>query len=352
MARLIAAIVLAATVLAAAAAAHRVQACEMLKYQRVQPSAHVVVFQAAEGTTGVVNGNIVAVFGRDAVMVIDTGQFPGIARDVVKEIRAATSRPVRFILNTHWHGDHMLGNFVFREAWPEAKILAHSHTIAQGEKFYAGYHEKAPARIAIALDDMRKRLAAATDEEERLFLSRTLACGEAVTPEIPHTRYLAPDTTVDSEMRLDLGGVTVHVRHIGSANTPGDLIAWVEEDRVAVVGDMLVYPAPYAIGSDLAPWSATLARVQELKPLRIVPGHGPVLRNDEYLKDVRALIESTRAQLSDMVAQGVAKKDAPARLDTSAFTAKYINTPMRRQAFDQFFVKSAVHQLWPKEAVK
>lgn len=352
MARIVAALLLAAAMLAAATLAHRVQACEMLKYQRVQASRHVVVFQSAEGTTGVVNGNIAAVIGKDAVMVIDTGQFPGIARDVVKEIRAATSRPVRFIVNTHWHGDHLLGNFVFREAWPEARIVAHPHTIAQGEKFYAGYHEKAPARIAIVLDDMRKRRDASNDEEEKLFLERTIACGEAVTPEVPQTRYLPPDTPVDSELRADLGGVTVHVRHVGSGNTPGDLIAWVEEDRVAIVGDMLVYPAPYAIGSDLGPWSATLARVQELKPLRIVPGHGPVMRNDHYLRDVRALIESTRAQLSDMLAQGVARKDAPARLDTSAFTAKYVNTPMRRQAFDQFFVRSAVQQLWPKEAVK
>lgn len=348
MTRIVAALFLAASLLAAATLAHRVQACDMLRYQAVPASRHVVVFQSAEGTTGVVNGNIVAILGRDAVMVVDTGQIPRIAREVVNEIRAATSRPVRFILNTHWHGDHLLGNFVFKEAWPEAKVIAHPHTIAQGAKFYTGYHEKAPARVKAALDDMRKRRAASSNEEEKLFLTRTLECGEAVSPDIANTRYLAPDTPVEGRMRIDLGGVTVHVRHLGTGNTPGDLVAWVEEDRVAVVGDMLVYPAPYAIGSDLAPWSATLARVQALKPLRIVPGHGPVMESDEYLRDVRALIESTHAQLSAMRAQGVAREDAPAKLDTSAFAAKHLHTPMRRQAFDQFFVKSAVQQAWPK----
>ena len=348
MPRHLPALSIAAIVLASAALAHRAQACDMLKYRRVQASPNVLVFEAAEGTTGVVNGNIAVVTGRDAMLVVDTGQIQSVARRVVDEIRAHSRVPVGYIVNTHWHGDHLLANSVFREAWPEAKILAHPHTIEQGGKFYAGYHGKAPARIAAALEGMRKQREAAKNEDEKLFLTRTLECGVAVQPEIPGTRYLAADTPVEGDRRIDLGGVTAHVRHLGSANTPGDLIVWVEEDRVAIVGDMLVYPAPYAIGSDLEPWSATLGRVQELKPRRIVPGHGPVMRNDEYLKDVRALIESTRTQLVDMLKQGVTRQDARARLDTSAFTSKYIDTPMRRQAFDQFFVRAAIAQMWPR----
>jgi glyoxylase-like metal-dependent hydrolase (beta-lactamase superfamily II) len=346
MARILAALVLAFVLLGATAIAHRVQACEMLKYQRVKPTKHVIVFQAAEGTTGVVNGNIAAVVGSEAILVVDTGQFPSIARRIVDEIRAASPLPVRHIVNTHWHGDHLLANGVFREAWPEARIVAHRHTIEQGAKFYEGYHEKAPARIRIALDDMRKRHDASTDEEERLFLSRTRDCGEKIEPEVSSTRYVAPDTPFDSEMRVDLGGVTAVVKHLGSGNTPGDLVVWVEGDRVAIVGDMLVYPAPYAIGSDLAPWSATLAGVQALEPRVIVPGHGNVMRNDHYLRDVRALLESTRAQLEALKAQGVSKAEAPGKLDTSAFASRYLTTPLRRQAFEQFFVKSAVHQVW------
>jgi cyclase len=348
MVRIVTALCLALAVLAGASLADRAQACEMLEYRRVQPTKHVVVFQAAEGTTGVVNGNITAVIGREAMLVVDTGQIPSVARRVVAELRGLSKVPLRHIVNTHWHGDHLLGNAVFREAWPQARIVAHSHTVEQGAKFYAGYAEKAPARIRIALDDMRKRREASTNEEERLFLARTLDCAEKVAPELPRTHYVAPDTPMDGELRVELGGATAVVRHLGSGNTPGDLVVWVEEDRVAIVGDMLVHPAPYAIGSDLVPWSATLARVQDLEPAVIVPGHGAVMRDDAYLRDVRALIESTRTQLASLMQQGVAKRDAPGKLDTSAFAAKYLDTPMRRQAFDQFFVRSAVQQLWPK----
>jgi glyoxylase-like metal-dependent hydrolase (beta-lactamase superfamily II) len=111
---------------------------------------------------------------------------------------------------------------------------------------------------------------------------------------------------------------------------------------------MIVAPVPYAIGSDLAPWTNTLAALKKLDPAVIVPGHGPVMRDDRYVRDVEALISTTRAQLADMLARGVSRADAAARLDVAAFRERYITTAMRRQAFEQFFVKPAIAQLWPK----
>lgn len=73
MTRVVSAALLALAVLSAALWARCAAACEMFQFKRVQASPHVVVFQAAEGTTGVVNGNIVAVIGRDAILVVDTG---------------------------------------------------------------------------------------------------------------------------------------------------------------------------------------------------------------------------------------------------------------------------------------
>lgn len=327
-------------------------ACEMMQYRRVQASPHVHVFEAAEGTTAVVNGNIVAVFGKDATLVVDTGQFPSIARRVVAEIRALSPAPVTHVVNTHWHGDHMLANSVFREAWPEARIVAHPHTIERGAFFYSDYATRMRERLPAAVADMKKRREASTSEDERLWLERTLDCVEHALKEVPDTTYLAPDTPMSGEMRVDLGGVTAIVRHIGSGNTPGDLIVWVEQDRLVATGDMVVAPVPYAIGSDLAPWTRTLAQLERLGAAVIVPGHGPVMRDDGYVRDVDALIAGTRAQLADMLARGVSREEAAKRLDTAAFSRKYVTTAMRRQAFEQFYVKAAVAQAWPKPAAK
>lgn len=326
--------------------------CEMLQYTRVQASPHAVVFQAAEGTTGVVNGNVVVVMGRDASLVVDTGQIPSVADRMVAEIRAMKAPPVRYILHTHWHGDHLLANGIFKEAWPEAKVVASRHTIERAASFYTGYPAKARQRLPIVMEDLRKRGLETRNEEERAFLSRTFDCVEAIIPEVDRMQYVVPDTVVDREMTVDLGGLSVEIRFLGEGNTPGDLVAWVPAEKLIATGDMLVAPVPYAIGSDLVPWTATLDRVEGLHPAVIVPGHGPVMKDDRYLRDVRALIASIPAQIEALRARGIAKDEAPGHIDAGPFAARYLTTPMRRQAFDQFFVKAAITKAWPSESPK
>ena len=334
---------LPALLLAASPAA---PACDMMDYTRVKASEHVQVFVAAEGTTGVVNGNIVAVMGRDATLVVDTGQFPSIARRVVADLKAAGAAPVRHVVNTHWHGDHMLANSVFRDVYPGVRIYAHPHTIQQARRYYADYATKMEKQLPEVMADMRKRLAATKSGDERVFLERTLACAERAIPEIKETVLVEPDQPVERDVTLELGGVRATIRHLGSGNTPGDIVVWVETDRLVASGDMVVAPVPYAIGSDLEPWVATLDALARLDARVLVPGHGPVMADGRYLADVRALIASVRAQVAALQAKGIDETAAAAQLDTADFRARYIDTPMRRQAFDEFFVRPLVRKAW------
>ncbi len=325
------------------------QACDMLSYKQVQASPRVHVFEAAEGTTGVVNGNIAAVVGKDAILVVDTGQFLGNARKVIADLRALSPAPVRYIVNTHWHGDHLLANAVFKEAFPQARIVAHSFTIAEAARRYEDYAAKNGKQLPIIIDQARKRAEASASEEEKLWTAKTIDCAEKLLPEIEKTRYVAPDLAVDDELEVDLGGVTARVKHIGTGNTPGDLVVWVEGDRVVMSGDMVVAPVPYAIGSaGLEAWARTLGALRRLGAAVIVPGHGPVMRDDSYVRDVEALLVATREQLTALQARGVERKDAAALLDVPRFRERYVTTPMRRQAFERFFVQAAIQEIWPK----
>ncbi|MEO5677769.1 MAG: MBL fold metallo-hydrolase [Usitatibacter sp.] len=322
--------------------------CEMLRDQRVQASPHVHVFEAAEGTTAVVNGNVVAVIGQDAILIVDTGQIPSVAKRIAADIRALSGAPVRYIVNTHWHGDHLLGNATFKEAFPEARIVAHSHTIEQGPKFYADYAAKARKSLPIVVNDMKKQREATLSADTKLWITKSLECVDAILPEVEGTHYLAPDLPMDTEMKIDLGGVSAVVPHIGAGNTPGDLIVWVEGDRLVATGDMVVSPVPYAIGSAIEPWTRTLGELRRLGAAVVVPGHGKVMRDDTYVRDVEALLVTTRSQLLALHARGVARDDAASQFDVAAFRSRYLTTPMRREAFDQFFVKAAIAQIWPK----
>ena len=88
----------------------------------------VYAFIAPEPRTQVVSGNSVAVIGDDGVLVVDTGNVPSLARRMIGEIRKLTDKPVRFIVNTHWHPDHLMGNAVYREEFPGVAILSTGFT--------------------------------------------------------------------------------------------------------------------------------------------------------------------------------------------------------------------------------
>ncbi len=76
----------------------------------------------------VVSGNSVVIEGDDGLVVVDTGHHPRLTRRMVERIRALTPKPVRYVVNTHWHNDHVSGNSIFAEAFPDARFVAQSFT--------------------------------------------------------------------------------------------------------------------------------------------------------------------------------------------------------------------------------
>jgi cyclase len=206
-------------------------AAEPATYRRLQASPHVHVFEAAEGAGAESSANIVAVIGRDAILVVDTGLTPEGARRALADLRKLSRLPVRYVVNTHYRSDQLLGNAVFKEAFPNALFLAHGHAIEQAARYHA------------AIPRSGTRLA----------------------------RYVRPDIAVDDEVRVELGELLVAIRHLGPANSPGDLIVWVEADKLAATGELLVAPVREADDS----------RLQPLDPRVIVPARGPVISEED-----------------------------------------------------------------------
>jgi glyoxylase-like metal-dependent hydrolase (beta-lactamase superfamily II) len=101
------------------------------------PIAAYEVVRLADGVHGFVwknsfanpiQGNALFIINDNDVVVVDTGLLPSTARVMAAELRKLTTRPVRYVVNTHWHDDHHTGNAVYRELWPEAEFIAHRDT--------------------------------------------------------------------------------------------------------------------------------------------------------------------------------------------------------------------------------
>ena len=241
------------------------------------------VYAAIDGPERKSGSNAGFVIGDDGVLVIDALFTPDAARALVGEIRRLTDKPIRYVVNTHYHADHTGGDQVLREAG--ATIIAHRNV-----------------RGWVRTNNIA------------LF-------GDRITPELK-ARIEAlplPDLVTDKDLTVWLGSRQVVVRTV-LGHTGGDLIVAVPHANVLFAGDMLWRKvAPNLIDGSIAEWEATVAgfgRASEAAKTRFVPGHGDIADAKDvqdfrrYLLDVRRLVgEGRKAGLKDdLLARDVTPK--------------------------------------------
>lgn len=240
----------------------------------------------ALGPTGVegLGANSGFVVGRDGVLVIDTRYTPPLANDLLRAVHSVTSAPITYVVNTHYHPDHVWGNMVFKAQG--ATIMARPETREAIAKYSPVY-----------LDYYRER------NKEAYEMLRDI---EVVTP----------DTIIDDNEEIDLGGVKVVLRWLGPAHTAGDCIVIVPKERIAFTGGILsngYHPNMGDPGGDFDNWIATLDRLGDMNIRHIVPGQGRVC-GPEALTAEKSYIETLRNQCEQDIERMVPLEQAIATI--------------------------------------
>ena len=279
------------------------------------------VQQVAEGVYAVIrreppglwfDANNVFIVDSAGVIVVDSNVSPASTREVLAALRRITDRPVTHVVNTHWHEDHILGNQVYRDAFPNVVFVGHTTsrddilTVAANNRRQALEGGAGFASQLRELERTGKSLSGAdiTDEERASYL-KDASLVERYLRDAADFEPVPPDITVDERLTLRRGGREVEVLHLGAGHTRADLVVWLPAERILVSGDLVVHPVPL-VGSTSFPgaYAATLERALALRPAIIVPGHGPVLRDDAYARTIVRLLASLRDQAAAAVARG------------------------------------------------
>lgn len=317
------------------------------KFETVKVAEGIYAFIAPEPRSGVVNGNVVAVIGDDGVLVVDTGQFPELAKKMVAEIRAKTNQPVRYVVNTHWHWDHNLANHVFRDAYPNAAIVSTAFT----RKGLVDWTPPFQEFLRTSGPKMVERMKAARDnaksDDVKEALTAEIEDFEAGMPEVGKATFVAPNQTFEKEMTVYLGKREVRIFHPGRANTAGDVVVYVPDAKVLITGDIVVYPTPYATHAYFREWVDVMKMLSAMDTVAIVPGHGPVQRDKRYMQQVTALLESLVTQVQQAVARGLTLEETKKKVDLSSFRTQFTGGIRKRErAFDDYFLSAAVTDAW------
>ena len=194
----------------------------------------------------VVNAGIVV--GDDAVAVIDTGTIESEAREILAAVASVTDKQVRYVINTHYHGDHSFGNWWFLPA------------------------------IVVGHGACRLRLVGDGGESHRKMMARFVPMAAEQIEAVP---VVAPTLTFEQQCRLRLGERVLRLDFFGRAHTDNDIAIAVEGQGVNFAGDLIEESGPpVAFEAFPAEWGPTLRRLQAVAESRFVPGHGRVVDRD------------------------------------------------------------------------
>jgi quinoprotein relay system zinc metallohydrolase 2 len=222
--------------------------------------------------------NVGFIVGGEAVAVVDTGGSVREGRALLNAVRSTTDKPIRFVINTHMHPDHVFGNAAF---------------LGSGATFVGA-----------------ERLAAALAARGDTYLrNNSVLIGEALASEV---RIIAPAMLVEETMTLDLGGRKLELRAWDAAHTNNDLTVFDPTTKTLFSGDLVFLEHVPALDGSIKGWLAAIEDLASIPAERVVPGHGPAFAPwPEALAPQRAYLEALTHDIRALVARGARIEEAP-----------------------------------------
>ena len=286
------------------------------------------------------NANNVFIVGKRGVIVVDANLTAAYSREVIAALREITDKPVRYVINTHWHEDHIIGNRAYREAFPNVKFVGHRSTLKDLPEI-GGANRKGTLQngrgfvgmLEANLDRGESIAGGAITDEERAGYGSDIKFVSSYLAESSTFEIIMPDVLVDDRLELKQNGRNVEVLFFGRAHTGADLIVHLPKEKIAITGDLMVHPVPL-LGSTSYPleYAATLEKLKALGAKTYIPGHGPVMNDDSFLDKTIALASAVRDRSKTAYKAGETVEQMRTKIDLSDHS-KVFAADSRHRAF-------------------
>src|ERR1700704_3629525 len=266
------------------------------------------------GALSVVGNSSIIVNDTD-VIVVDDHVSPAAASVLVDELKDITSKPVRTVINTHFHYDHAHGNQVFGN---DVEIIGHEFTremLLGGKSIGMPLYRDYLAGIPRQIEDLKRRIAAERDAASKATLQTQLQVAENNRASQAELKPTPPNVTLQTRMTLYRGDREIQIRFLGRAHTAGDVVVYLPRERVVITGDMLTAALSNMSDAFVNEWPATLDEMKKLDFDTVLPGHGDAFTDKAKIDYFQAYLRDVWTQVSRFKQQGVSAEDAAKRAD-------------------------------------
>ena len=290
------------------------------------------VYAAIAKPTAMLNCNAAVVVNSDHVLVVDTHSKPSAAKALIKQIREeVTELPVRYVVDSHLHGDHAMGNEAYPEVFGGAvEVISSVKTREWLQKIGLPRVKESLEGIPKEIASLKARIEASKDESERAILKTQMEGLDSYLMEMTPPRVSLPTMTFDQRLVIHRGGREIHLMFLGRAHTAGDVVAYIPSERVIATGDLMHGLLPYMGDGFPDEWPATLRALEALEFDRVIPGHGAVQEGKSVLAEFRGYVEEITEKVTRGVEKGQTLDEMQKMITSAQLTSLAANNTRRR----------------------
>jgi len=288
------------------------------RFQKVTDS----IYYATASGTMTTGANSPILVNDDEVLIVDSSITPASARALVEDLKAITSKPVRYVVDSHYHYDHAFGNQIFG---PDVQVIGHDHTrtrmltnVMEQYTFLTSV-EPVPARVAA----LRQRIAEEKDAQQKATLERLVANSLAYLEQVKEIRVTPPTVTFNDTMTLVRGGREIRLLYLGRGHTDTDVVVYLPKERIVCTGDLMESVISYAGDAYAEEWIATLDKLRALDFDTVLPGHGVVFTGKGKIEAFQRYLRDVLTQVATLRKQGLSADEAARRIDVTSYAAEF-----------------------------
>jgi cyclase len=276
------------------------------------------VYYATSTSPMATGGNHPIIINERDVVLVDDGTTPAAARALLQDMKLITDKPVRWVVNTHFHYDHTDGNSVFG---PDVEIIGHEyvrHAIADLDVIHREPLKSALANMPVQIESLKKQLADAKDPAQRATLEKQLAATQADLEELKNLKPTPPTMTLTSKMTLFRGQREIQLLFLGRGHTQGDTVVFLPKEKIVCTGDLMESRLAYMGDGVFDEWITTLDALKELQFDTVLPGHGVPFHEKSLITAYQSYLKDFTIKVAELRKQGLSAEETAQKIDLTS----------------------------------